>query len=309
MKLSDIKIGYSCNNNCMHCVIEEQKKWALENKGREYRTTEEYKKEILDSKKKGATHICVTGGEPTIRKDLFEILDFIKSLGLGIDMQTNGRMFFYNEFAKRFSAYDISFVIAVHGPNEEIHDSVTRSKNSFEQTTTGIKNLTKFNKRVYGKVVISKLNRDHLVDIVKLFQSLGVKGINLAFPHALGNARKYFNSVIPSYDSIKSEILNAIYYVEKFNKENQNNKLSVDFETIPFCIIGKNREKYSSDLAWMNKEVELKQMNCSCDWKIRRRRNKQKFESCKDCCYDDVCEGPWKEYAEHFGDREFVPVK
>jgi hypothetical protein len=41
----------------------------------------------------------------------------------------------------------------------------------------------------------------------------------------------------------------------------------------------------------------------------RKEYGKQKFPQCKECKYDLICEGPWKEYPEKHGNWEFKPVK
>jgi len=39
--------------------------------------------------------------------------------------------------------------------------------------------------------------------------------------------------------------------------------------------------------------------------KQRKELGKTKFKQCKKCKYDKICEGPWKEYPEKFGNEEF----
>ena len=40
----------------------------------------------------------------------------------------------------------------------------------------------------------------------------------------------------------------------------------------------------------------------------RQNFSKMKFVQCSRCRYDPICEGPWKEYPEKRGNKEFVPV-
>ena len=89
MKYADIKLGYACNNHCIHCVIQNQKQRAEEVRGTSTRPTEESKQEILKSYHTGCKAIVVTGGEPTIRSDFGEIIKYIKSLGILVSVQSN----------------------------------------------------------------------------------------------------------------------------------------------------------------------------------------------------------------------------
>ena len=141
MRYADIKLGYTCNNNCIHCVIANNRKSALAVRGNVDRTTKEYMSELVDSRRRGVNYVTFTGGEPTIRKDILELVKFATKIGLRVSIQSNGRMFNYYKFAEELSKYDINFVIAVHSHTPEIHDSITRAKGSFKQTMNGIKNL------------------------------------------------------------------------------------------------------------------------------------------------------------------------
>jgi MoaA/NifB/PqqE/SkfB family radical SAM enzyme len=295
----DLKLGYSCNNNCVHCVIADQSENCI-NLGRSPdRTTEECISELNDNRSRGYNNLVLTGGEPTIRKDIFQILDYSKRIGYYISMQTNGRMFYYKEFARKFIPYNIFYAIAVHGPNKDVHEPITRSKDSFDQTIAGIKNLKKLGvKNICGKTVISKINYRYLPDIARLFLKLGIERINFAFPHANGNAWKYFDEVVPDYRDIMDYVYKTIETV----------KADIDFEAIPFCLM-KGYENYVSEIKFVNEiPSELKQLDSGKqDWITLRKSIKSKFPQCRKCKYDNLCEGVWKEYPEKRGYKEFMP--
>ena len=81
----DLKVGFSCNNKCVHCVIEDKAKYR-----------DLYTQEIFDIIKNEVKDedITLTGGEPTIRNDFLDILKFIKNnTNSKIILQTNGRKF------------------------------------------------------------------------------------------------------------------------------------------------------------------------------------------------------------------------
>jgi MoaA/NifB/PqqE/SkfB family radical SAM enzyme len=296
----DIKLGYSCNNNCIHCVIADQRNNVFNSKKRIDRTTEEYKSELSDSRERGFETVIITGGEPTIRRDIFEISSYAHKLGYDIQMQTNGRMFHNPDFAKRFVRYGIRFTIALHGSNSKVHDHITQTIDSFKQTVQGIRNLRKLNQIVAGKVVISKLNYKDLNNILKLFKLLKVDYINFAFPHALGNARMNFDGVVPKYTELEP-------YIQRLVKLSREIGIKIDFEAFPYCFM-KGIEELISEKR-IAKEIELKQFGMETQmWSERRRFNKAKFSQCKKCKYDHECEGPWKEYAEWFGDGEFRAI-
>jgi MoaA/NifB/PqqE/SkfB family radical SAM enzyme len=301
MTYADIKVGYSCNNNCVHCVIaDKRRRWESEGKAIDL-STEGYKKEILKARNEGISEILFTGGEPTVRKDIFSLVGYARGLGLGISMQTNGRMFYYEEYCKRMCAIaGIYYVIALHGSKAEIHDKITQKEGSFRQTLGGMKNLIKMGQSVNAKVVISKINMGDLTNIAKLCGERGVKRLDFAFPHALGNAWQNFDKVVPRYSEIKEEVHRAAEFCIK-------NNIKVDFEAIPFCFMEGYEETVGDVVHVGEGGIYLKSLYGEVmDWTVARKQIKTKFGKCKRCKYDNVCEGVWKEYPIRYGDEEFA---
>lgn len=307
MARADIKLGYSCNNDCIHCVISDFKDKVLEKGLPEDISDEDYKKELLDSRKR-ADKITFTGGEPTVRKELLDLVAFARDIGFSITMQTNGRRLSDPRFATALcSIAPINFCIALHGHNAEIHDRITQRQGSFYETVQGIRNIIEIRQTsnfLSGKIVISKVNADYLTETSRFMISLGFSSINLTFPHACGNARKYFYDVVPRYVEIKESVINAIQLCFLHN-------VHVDVETIPFCFLP-NLEWLAVELALSEDDyAELKQYGSEkkiIDWTKKRKQIKTKFPQCKECRFDTICEGPWNEYPKFYGNDEFTPV-
>ncbi|NOQ55679.1 MAG: radical SAM protein [Nanohaloarchaea archaeon] len=306
----DIKFGYSCNNNCVHCVIAGHvDRLKKENKPIN-RTTEEIKQHILDAKSKGANSVVFTGGEVTIRPDFLELLEFAKSNGVLPSLQTNGRSFCVRQFAKKVieAVPNLHFEVALHSSKKEIHDKITRVDGSYDQTVTGIKNLINLGaKTVNFKVVISRSNFKDLKDIIALAKTIKINQVDIAYPHGMGNARKYWFDIVPKYTEIHQSVLSAATFAKE-------NNVYISFEAIPFCFL-EDFEKRSSELEFIRQELkgaasELRQVGeQEINWKVERLRIKSKPIQCKKCSYFNVCEGVWCEYLELYGGNEFVPVK
>lgn len=304
MGYADIKLGYACNNKCVHCVIVDQRKKANDIRGNANRTTEESKSEILDSANNGFTSIVLTGGEPTIRKDFEELLQYAKSLGLNISVQTNGRRFCDLEFAKRVVPYVENVVIAVHGPSAAVHDKVTLVDGSFDETIEGIKNLVFLNAKVAIKMVLSTINAHSIVDTVKLMEELRAIYMNIAFPHACEELLYKYEELVPYYKDLREEVESSIDYIKEKN-------LNVEFETILPCALNrKDGLKYFSDFKYYKMDTELKQLDTdTIEWNKIRKTIKRKTSRCNECIYNSICEGYWMEYISIRGDKEFSPIK
>lgn len=300
----DIKFGYTCNNNCVHCVIADDRR-TLEKLGMATDITTSEWKDILETYRGiGADYIVLTGGEVTLRPDFAEIVAYCQNLGFFMGLQTNGRAFAYPEGCKAIeSAERIYLTVAIHGSNAQVHDAITRARGSFAETIAGIRNLLHMGKAVTPKIVISKYNQTDLVPIFELVQSLGVTQANFTFPHALGNARLNFNKVVPRYQEIKSE-LNIL--VEKGKKLG----VGIEFEAVPFCIVP-NSPECVTEIYDLDKNQRLFKpvARTTIDWNEVRPTIKKKGERCNRCLYGLFCEGCWSEYIDFFGDAEFDPVE
>lgn len=300
---ADIKLGYTCNNHCIHCVIATQAERARAVRGNVDRSSREFRRELADAHARGLTDIVFTGGEPTIRKDLPALMEEAAALGFRLHVQTNGRMLSYRPLAERLATFDATYVIALHGATAEVHDRITEVAGSYEQTLAGIRNLVELGQRVVGKTVISRHNVPFLPEIAGQMVEMGLRAVNMAFPHALGRAEELFDEVVPRYRDVAP-------YVHA-TADRYGDALPLFFEAIPLCFM-RGYERFVAEYACepLRRPAVHKQLDMDTrDWRSARREQKRKFPQCARCSLEGVCEGVWREYAERFGGDEFVPVE
>ncbi len=299
MKRLDLKVGFSCNNNCVFCA-------QAHRRDQGDNSFDEIITNLREGYKDGAREVVLTGGEPTIREDIFKVVSEAKKIGFkSIQMQTNGRMFYYKDFAKKLIKAGVTgFSPALHGPDKETHERGTRAEGSFEQTLQGIKNLKELGAYVVTNTVINKYNYKKLPETVEILMDIGVDQFQLAFVHPCGNAGKNFEEVVPKKSVIKPYVHKALDLSEE-HPHQLNNKM---VEAYPYCFM-EGYEKYVSQLYMPNADIRGQEFVIKDHDKIRVEQEKVKAEKCKRCRYFDICEGPWKEYPQHYGFKEFVPVE
>ena len=299
----DLKVGYSCNNKCKHCVIDDSKDRLIEQKTAINLTTQECLQQIDDTFNKGIKNIVLTGGEITIRKDFDKIIEQCVKYYLDITIQTNGRRLADDFIIKSIKDVNhIRFIVALHGDSPTTHDKITQVQGSFEETCTGIKRMCEMNKLVILKIVISKINQKELANIVKIGAALGVKYMCFAFPHGHGAARKNFDDIIPTYTDIQP-------YLKELIKVAREYSVNIEFEAIPYCIIPYAMQLvgelkyYEGDTLCTHVKEETFQ------WSEVRHAIKRKGPKCIDCDMNQFCEGVWEEYEAAFGTSELTPIK
>ncbi len=293
-KRLDLKTGFSCNNNCRFCVQAHKK-----NLGN--RSTEDLKYDLKKARK-NCIDVVFTGGEVTIRKDIFELVSYARSLGFRIiQIQSNARMLSYKDFCRKLAAAGANeFSPALHGSTPELHDFLTRAKGSFDQTTRAIRNLKSLGMRIISNTVIVKPNYRYAEDIAKLLVSLSVDQFQMAFVHAIGNAQDNFEDMVP-------RMTDAVPFIKKALDAGISAGIPCMAEAIPLCLM-KDYEQYCSEHFIPPTQIIDVEGVDECFEHTRRSSGKTKFPKCSTCIYDDICEGPWKEYPERFGDGEFRPV-
>ncbi|MDO8609620.1 MAG: radical SAM protein [bacterium] len=128
----------NCNFFCKHCGS---------SAGRKFFKGELTTKEIKDVFKDVADHynpkkimIAITGGEPLVRKDLFEVMEYVSSLGFPWGMVTNGFLVTKEIVQKMKKAGMRTVVVSIDGIGV-IHDTFRGMKNAYEHAIRAVKLL------------------------------------------------------------------------------------------------------------------------------------------------------------------------
>jgi MoaA/NifB/PqqE/SkfB family radical SAM enzyme len=292
----DLKVGFACNNRCHFCVQgDKRSRWGA-------KPVEELRN-VLRRGRPAATAVVFTGGEPTMRKDLPDLVAYARELGYRtVQIQTNGRMFAHLGYARRLvDAGANEFSPALHGHLPALHDHLTQTPGSFSQTVAGIRNLKCLGQYVLTNSVVTKPNYRHLPELAQLLVSLGVDQVQFAFVHPVGTAATEFTSIVPRMEL-------AAPYIKRGLAVALNGHQRVTTEAVPYCIIDGYEEcvveKHIPRTAVYDAECTIEDYT-----RYRLDEGKLKGPGCAECMYDQECEGPWREYPERFGWEEFRPVR
>ncbi len=120
----------------------------------------------------------VTGGEPLLRRDLFDILREIKDKGFEISVLTNGTLV-DRVRAERLADLGVSSVqVSIEG-SEAVHDSI-RGQGSFAAAAAGVERLVDCDVAVTLNVTLSNLNAEEMKKIIAYGSHAGVKRIGFS---------------------------------------------------------------------------------------------------------------------------------
>ena len=170
---------WHCNQNCVHCYAAGQ----AQSSEKEL-TTEQWKKIIDKCRKVGIPQVTFTGGEPTMREDLFELIDHAKWFITRLN--TNGIRLTADYCGKLKKASLDSLQITFYSNDEEVHNKLVGAAR-YKDTVAGIENALAAGLNISINTPLCSLNRNY-VDTLRFLHDKGVTYVTCSGLITTGNA-------------------------------------------------------------------------------------------------------------------------
>jgi MoaA/NifB/PqqE/SkfB family radical SAM enzyme len=296
-KSAYIRLDFNCNENCLFCTVAKDNHAPL--------ITLEAKNKIESLASRNVKKIAFTGGEPTLRKDLIELIKFAKENEMKeINIQTNGVKIADEKYLLELKNAGLnSALIGFHSHKNEIYNKLTNS-NFYENAISGIQNCINSDITLTICCVINKENYKELIDLVKFIRNLSKK-TSFFFCFIRPNGNTLDNPwIVPKLTEIEPFLYKTMNYLKSED---------IDFliEGLPLCYM-QGFENYSADLK--RKLIEPQEYAGGGESKHKNLHNfiysnlKNKSEACGSCSSNSLCPGVWKEYSDLYGTSELFPV-
>lgn len=147
----------------------------------------------------GISFIVFAGGEPLVRKDLFQLMAHCQNCGIGIGLRSNG-VLITTMIAHQLAELELAVVgVSLDGATAQSHDEI-RNLGSFQKTIAGINELLAANIRVNIEVVLSRRNASECLRFVQLAEKLGVQEINFSALAPQGRAEQLMSQDVLDND-------------------------------------------------------------------------------------------------------------
>ncbi len=154
----------TCNLKCIHCYAQSDAQ------AYDQLSTDEAKAMIDDLAAFGVPVLLFSGGEPTIRPDLTELMKYAKDAGMRAVISTNGTLI-TPERAHEYAEVGLSYVgVSIDG-DRETHDGFRGVPGSFDRALEGIRNAREAGIKVGLRMTINKLNWHDLDDVFDLMET------------------------------------------------------------------------------------------------------------------------------------------
>ncbi|MFA5394203.1 MAG: radical SAM protein [Candidatus Ratteibacteria bacterium] len=168
----EIEFSRRCNFRCPYCYVADKAAFDYELSREEIRDT------ILQAKELGARKIIILGGEPMVYDYTMEMIDFIHSYGLNIQLFTNGTNI-TSGVAKQLLEKEVDVVLKINSLKEKVQDELAGKKGAFKSIRRAFENLkhagypTK-RKKLAVSTPICRQNFDELTGIWKWLREQNV---------------------------------------------------------------------------------------------------------------------------------------
>ena len=164
----DLALTYRCNNNCAHCYN------ARPRSGPEM-TTAQWKAVIDRLWDLRIPHIVFTGGEPTLRSDLPELIAYAEGKGQITGLNTNGRKLSDPAYLQQLVDAGLDHVqITLESHLPEIHDKMVLARGAWQETVAGVRNAIASKLYVMTNTTMLQVNADTIPETLDFLAELKV---------------------------------------------------------------------------------------------------------------------------------------
>jgi AdoMet-dependent heme synthase len=162
-----LDVTYRCNERCEHCYLEHDDLGEM--------TTAEIRDLLGQLAESGVFFLTISGGEPLVRRDCFEIIEIARSLGFNVKLKTNAILIKEQEARKLCSLGVEQIQISVYSHRPDVHDRITKVEGSLGRTLQAIRLLRSQGIRVVVANVLMKSNYQDAAGVRALATELGAQ--------------------------------------------------------------------------------------------------------------------------------------
>jgi len=168
----DLALTYRCNNDCAHCYNARERNFPE-------LSTQDWKAVLDKTWTLGIPHVVFTGGEPTLREDLPELVAHAEANGQISGLNTNARRLADPDFVKKLVDAGLDHVqVTLESCQPDIHNKMVNAR-AFEQTIKGLKNVLASPLFVMTNTTMLRDNVESIPATLDYLAELGVPTIGL----------------------------------------------------------------------------------------------------------------------------------
>ena len=162
-----LDVTYRCNERCVHCYLDHDDHGEM--------NTAEMRGVLRQMADAGTLFLTLSGGEVLMRMDLFDILEYARSLLFSVKIKTNAFMIREKEAECMRELGVQSVQVSIYSYRPEVHDAITKLPGSLKRSIAGIRFLQSRGLNVIVTNILMRQNLNDYAGVKALAQELGAQ--------------------------------------------------------------------------------------------------------------------------------------
>lgn len=322
-----LELTLRCNEHCFHCGS------SCDYTGAEALSIEDYRRILTEVKEDfdiSEMMLCITGGEPMLRSDFFEIMTMASEMGYAWGMTSNATLI-TKENAHRLKEAGMKTISVSIDGLEETHDRLRGLKGGYRKAMEGIRNLIDEGsfQAIQVTTVINHQNIDELDELFSIMDQLDIDSWRVVNLEPIGRAL-----LKPELMCTKEDYIRLFSFIKEKREQGYplcygcSHYLGIDYEAeVRDWYWQCNAGVYTASIMANGDigaclDIERRQetiqgnifKDCFCDvWKNRfeifRRDFSENNSTCRKCAHKKYCRGDSRHSWDYDHDRPLVCMK
>ncbi|MDO8142615.1 MAG: radical SAM protein [Candidatus Brocadiales bacterium] len=199
---------YRCNLRCSHCYLDTN---ALTNQSANELSTREGRKLIDQMAELNPNLLLIlTGGEPLLRKDIYDLSSYASQKGMMVVLGTNGNMI-DDDIARKLKESGVTGIgISLDSIVPERHDKFRGISGAWDDTLNGIEACRRQGIEFQIQTTVTKDNFNEIPNIIDFSYNIGARVFNLFFLVCTGKGQDLTDITPQQYD----QALHQLYEIQ-----------------------------------------------------------------------------------------------
>lgn len=193
-----VELTSECNANCFFCF---QGKWYRKKKNL---STSEWKEIFIQLKECGCFWLIFSGGEPLIREDFWELVDFVRKNRFVVSLVTNGILLKGKDIRRLKDYYIESITISIHTVDKNLSNEIYGVPYPISKVVEIVLKMQKEGLPLTIHGVLTKKNINEFEDVYSFFKRKGFPETAITFYPVHPMIGKNYVSLLPSWEDLKN---------------------------------------------------------------------------------------------------------
>jgi MoaA/NifB/PqqE/SkfB family radical SAM enzyme/SAM-dependent methyltransferase len=201
-----LHVNNACNLSCAHCLV------SSGPNGIAGMLTENIVATIDAAAALGVERVYITGGEPFLRRDIFDLAKHItETHGCELIVLTNATLFAgrVRELLRTLDRGKVKFQVSIDGARPATNDPI-RGAGTFHKALDGARVLSNFGFDVSLTTVTTEENLDELPEITAIAKRVGARTQHLMWSHRRGRAAESDNGFFPEHLALLEAVMKTV---------------------------------------------------------------------------------------------------